>query len=197
MRGGLRIAREFVEADGHGLAEVHGAMLFARGDAQEPMAVAEVFIGKTALLRTEENGDRAGRKAFADEGSGLLKAPDRVLQLTETDGRSSDDQRAVPDGFGEGFALFGAGEQRRGADRRARLAECQFVGVYDTQMEEAEVAHRAGGGADVERIARGDKDDAQAIEFGRSEEHTSELQSQSNLVCRLLLEKKKKRHRPS
>src|SRR2546430_11561249 len=30
----------------------------------------------------------------------------------------------------------------------------------------------------------------------RSEEHTSELQSQSNLVCRLLLEKKKK-HSPS
>src|SRR2546430_12684845 len=29
----------------------------------------------------------------------------------------------------------------------------------------------------------------------RSEEHTSELQSQSNLVCRLLLEKKKKRKR--
>src|SRR2546430_9205166 len=28
----------------------------------------------------------------------------------------------------------------------------------------------------------------------RSEEHTSELQSQSNLVCRLLLEKKKDRH---
>src|SRR5438270_2987945 len=27
----------------------------------------------------------------------------------------------------------------------------------------------------------------------RSEEHTSELQSQSNLVCRLLLEKKKKK----
>src|SRR2546430_16313942 len=32
----------------------------------------------------------------------------------------------------------------------------------------------------------------------RSEEHTSELQSQSNLVCRLLLEKKKKnRYRPT
>src|SRR5688572_31630438 len=30
---------------------------------------------------------------------------------------------------------------------------------------------------------------------GRSEEHTSELQSQSNLVCRLLLEKKKKKKR--
>src|SRR5688572_33450014 len=29
--------------------------------------------------------------------------------------------------------------------------------------------------------------------LARSEEHTSELQSQSNLVCRLLLEKKKKK----
>src|SRR2546430_12646891 len=33
-------------------------------------------------------------------------------------------------------------------------------------------------------VRRGEED--------RSEEHTSELQSQSNLVCRLLLEKKKK-----
>src|SRR5256886_10306361 len=37
--------------------------------------------------------------------------------------------------------------------------------------------------------------------YWRSEEHTSELQSQSNLVCRLLLEKKKKTiahpHRPT
>src|SRR2546430_6287025 len=33
---------------------------------------------------------------------------------------------------------------------------------------------------------------ADATPQGRSEEHTSELQSQSNLVCRLLLEKKKK-----
>src|SRR6478736_3596059 len=30
------------------------------------------------------------------------------------------------------------------------------------------------------------------VDLSRSEEHTSELQSQSNLVCRLLLEKKKK-----
>src|SRR5688572_31508316 len=31
----------------------------------------------------------------------------------------------------------------------------------------------------------------------RSEEHTTELQSQSNLVCRLLLEKKKQKSTPS
>src|SRR2546430_10715490 len=32
----------------------------------------------------------------------------------------------------------------------------------------------------------------QRVALARSEEHTSELQSQSNLVCRLLLEKKKR-----
>src|SRR2546427_4305570 len=32
-----------------------------------------------------------------------------------------------------------------------------------------------------------------SVVLQRSEEHTSELQSQSNLVCRLLLEKKKKK----
>src|SRR5690349_23858023 len=31
--------------------------------------------------------------------------------------------------------------------------------------------------------------------FGRSEEHTSELQSRRDLVCRLLLEKKKKKQK--
>src|SRR2546430_5943430 len=33
---------------------------------------------------------------------------------------------------------------------------------------------------------------SERADCSRSEEHTSELQSQSNLVCRLLLEKKKK-----
>src|SRR2546430_8522511 len=36
------------------------------------------------------------------------------------------------------------------------------------------------------------RQDAAHDDDRRSEEHTSELQSQSNLVCRLLLEKKKK-----
>src|SRR2546427_6186950 len=38
------------------------------------------------------------------------------------------------------------------------------------------------------RVPRSDR-----ATYPRSEEHTSELQSQSNLVCRLLLEKKKKK----
>src|SRR5690606_40827190 len=44
--------------------------------------------------------------------------------------------------------------------------------------------------ADVVRARAGDP--AAGLLFERSEEHTSELQSRENLVCRLLLEKKKK-----
>src|SRR2546430_7378040 len=50
---------------------------------------------------------------------------------------------------------------------------------------------RGGGAPD------GHRESAGASRSSRSEEHTSELQSQSNIVCRLLLEKKKhKSERP-
>src|SRR2546430_7570189 len=62
---------------------------------------------------------------------------------------------------------------------------------------EVEQRMREGGGKDDRVRHWGLKRDGPKCEFGpmmkgRSEEHTSELQSQSNLVCRLLLEKKKK-----
>src|SRR3712207_7576182 len=67
-----------------------------------------------------------------------------------------------------------------------------------------------GGQEDVVLLRRADRDpdalpreragdDRAGLEGGRSEEHTSELQSRQYLVCRLLLEKKKPdsaRHRP-
>src|SRR2546427_5487657 len=52
--------------------------------------------------------------------------------------------------------------------------------VLDTQYEDGHSAIEA---RLTERLG----------DAGRSEEHTSELQSQSNLVCRLLLEKKNKK----
>src|SRR3712207_8942356 len=66
--------------------------------------------------------------------------------------------------------------------------------------------HVPGGGAGAGRLAgeddpvRGDPDgegrdrDRRHPGDGRSEEHTSELQSRQYLVCRLLLEKKKHKH---
>src|SRR2546430_5261343 len=58
-------------------------------------------------------------------------------------------------------------------DRADLAAERGIVGVVDQFRELVELRHPT------------------VADAGRSEEHTSELQSQSNLVCRLLLEKKK------
>src|SRR5688572_31172359 len=57
------------------------------------------------------------------------------------------------------------------------------------------VVHREDRHADAVAVAEEVGEELLGRRVGRSEEHTSELQSQSNLVCRLLLEKKKKRIR--
>src|SRR3712207_8501735 len=44
----------------------------------------------------------------------------------------------------------------------------------------------------IERAIENEDVGAVVVDLGRSEEHTSELQSRQYLVCRLLLEKKKK-----
>src|SRR2546430_11686822 len=46
---------------------------------------------------------------------------------------------------------------------------------------------------DTRRVLTSVVEREKTLTYSRSEEHTSELQSQSNLVCRLLLEKKKKK----
>src|SRR2546430_7917338 len=59
----------------------------------------------------------------------------------------------------------------------------------DRLVDEQEVA-------DQQRVLHAGRGNAERLDQvgARSEEHTSELQSQSNLVCRLLLEKKKNKH---
>src|SRR3989441_2547379 len=57
--------------------------------------------------------------------------------------------------------------------------------------------HRRGGGLPPFRDRRGRQQAEPDHEQVRSEEHTSELQSLAYLVCRLLLEKKKKRKQKS
>src|SRR5690606_41860592 len=74
----------------------------------------------------------------------------------------------------------GGGVRRRRVGRWADRAQEQDGGARQVRGEELEQAQgRQVGGVEVV-----EDDD-------RSEEHTSELQSRENLVCRLLLEKKK------
>src|SRR5688500_20049765 len=71
---------------------------------------------------------------------------------------------------------------------RAALALGEPVHRVDARLREQTAQHR-----DVLDRQRGGgvRDVADRGEVVRSEEHTSELQSPCNLVCRLLLEKKK------
>src|SRR5438270_6881006 len=65
-----------------------------------------------------------------------------------------------------------------------------------TTLFRSGIAGVAVGGIGETNVPVANKSERKAARLGlqprRSEEHTSELQSQSNLVCRLLLEKKKK-----
>src|SRR5688500_19308068 len=66
--------------------------------------------------------------------------------------------------------------------------------VHPGAGEQIAPAREADRGRHREHARACDEEPASAGEVeGRSEEHTSELQSPCNLVCRLLLEKKKKR----
>src|SRR2546427_5466006 len=66
---------------------------------------------------------------------------------------------------------------------------------YTTLFRSWRVRERSRGWSGLElseALAKAAAHVAHHLRSRRSEEHTSELQSQSNLVCRLLLEKKKK-----
>src|SRR2546430_11481581 len=67
-----------------------------------------------------------------------------------------------------------------------------YTTLFRSQRTTQEPARAGDGGAgDAAPPRRRADDDLRRLGEVRSEEHTSELQSQSNLVCRLLLEKKK------
>src|SRR5256885_8362915 len=76
-----------------------------------------------------------------------------------------------------------------------------YTTLFRSLRDRAAARGRCGvGAAQVQRLEAGACEAARVDagvgpEARRSEEHTSELQSPCNLVCRLLLEKKKKRSR--
>src|SRR5690606_41813562 len=61
-----------------------------------------------------------------------------------------------------------------------------FHRLYDSLDEKGEIQASAGAAVFYASF----KHNEYSFSFSRSEEHTSELQSRENLVCRLLLEKK-------
>ena len=156
-------ARDFVETDGDSLAEVHGGMGFAGGNVGEPVAVAEVVVGEADFFGSEENRDALGGEGVADEVGGGFEGVHGVLGLAVAKRGGSDDEGAVGDGFGEAGEFLGLLQDVGRAHGGAGFAEGEVVGLDDAEMEESEVAHGAGSGAEVERVASADEDDAEVV----------------------------------
>src|SRR2546430_4217078 len=62
--------------------------------------------------------------------------------------------------------------------------------AYENQADQRTQQLQRDASKRLERLLEALKESLEMAKNERSEEHTSELQSQSNLVCRLLLEKK-------
>src|SRR5688572_31291409 len=81
--------------------------------------------------------------------------------------------------------------------RSIRLPRSVKPGEYSLSMRLYDPRERRFVGSTVPGTEPGRANESAFARVVRSEEHTSELQSQSNLVCRLLLEKKKKKQQQS
>src|SRR6267142_4586415 len=108
---------------------------------------------------------------------------------------------AISECLGSGDREDGYSRSSSGGERDGQRDLCKVdspaIWTGRSFAEEGELCF-AGGGAAAGRDPRGDSSAHRQNRgrssnrfLGRSEEHTSELQSHVNLVCRLLLEKKK------
>src|SRR5699024_10156523 len=136
-------------------------------------AVADIRIAQVLAVEAAEEAGTEGGVGWSDVAD-LAEARHRVGEVA----RGGDcgvlvDAREVAD-------------IQRGAE--VRLVDCMDDAPYALRgLHEEAVVLEAGGDAAACRVLR----DLLARGDDRSEEHTSELQSRFDLVCRLLLEKKK------
>src|SRR5688572_33017268 len=149
---------------------------------------------ETLLARDEFTLKRSGRYLLAD-----LAVPHAVLSTSVVNGGQTDHVRYLLNHQ----SCEGAGHH----DLHQLIVEIGYAGYHQRICAEvglpADATVMMGTAANmnyaaVSAHADGEVDVVAVVTAGvegnatRSEEHTSELQSQSNLVCRLLLEKKKK-----
>src|SRR2546425_10966733 len=136
----------------------------------------------------------------ADHSSGVSVPPSRLRSMSGTTNITGppphgvfDAQRRVPAdlprparGAGRPGAAHGGGAHRAGRQRARGPRAAAGAGALSRRARSRfhELRRPVEGGARGRRHREADR--------GRSEEHTSELQSLAYLVCRLLLEKKKK-----
>src|SRR5688572_29626095 len=188
----LTILRHFEASPAERLAYLRQSSAFRRAaTGEEPEDVA--------VESPEENGDDA---ADAGAAEGFI-SPERYAEM----GAAEQFVLTVNErGYGKRsssfeFRISGRGGKGIKATDQSRLGEIgNLIAAFPVEADDQIMLVSDGGTlirVPVEgiRIAGRASKGVRILNTAedRSEEHTSELQSQSNLVCRLLLEKKKKR----
>ena len=71
---GLGVARQFVEAHGHGLPQIHGDVALAGGNVQQPVTVAEIGVREAALFGAEEKRHAIRTPSACESGARRARA---------------------------------------------------------------------------------------------------------------------------
>src|SRR2546427_3542717 len=116
-------------------------------------------------------------------------------RLEPSEGRGEDRRPLVEHDLDRGIHEIrrpsGSGRRRRNPEALAEAVEHLLGSAQRLLANRGGIDGRPEGA--VQPQVHAERAVRQLARAVRSEEHTSELQSQSNLVCRLLLEKKKKK----
>src|SRR5437773_12545327 len=160
--------------------------LILSGSRWHREVVEEPVVERSVVLELE------GAQRVAHPFDGVALAVREVIARVDVPGRAGAWMAGVENTVDDGVAKVEV--RRRHVDCRAEhpLAVPELAGAHPREQLSiflhAAVAERA-----VPARARQCPPALSDIVRGRSEEHTSELQSHHDLVCRLLLEKKKKK----
>lgn len=163
--------RQLVKAYGHRLAEIHRRLLGGGRDLDEYMAMGKFLAGKAALLRAKNKcSTAAAGDLLMDPRRQVWKRNYRLLRPAMGEASGTGYEAAIGDGFGKSGAFGGALEQAGSAYGGTRLPPVGPVRRNHSQARESEVGHRAGGGANVERIAGGDENDEKPVALGAGQQ---------------------------
>ena len=163
----LTVANDFVQTHRDSLPQVHRNVFFARGDAHQPMAMAQILIRQPKLLRPKKQRHPARSNPPANQPSAVFQPPQRMVQLPMSHRRRSHHQSAVCHRFSHALVLFSFRKKRRSPHSRPRFAKRRFIRIHHTQVSKPKVAHRASSGPDVQRIAHRHQNDPHTLELRR------------------------------
>ena len=155
LRAALRIADQVIEADRHCLPQVHGDILFAGRNPISQWQWLRSSLDRPNFSDPNKQRHRACRSTVCESRLAPLPIGEKDAAACGGAPRWSPPPACSRPLASATLPNSCASVHHRGcAHGGNRLAKRHFVGIDDAQMRESEIAHGAGGGADVERIAR-------------------------------------------